>query len=226
MAEEDVRPDSPQENENPLGLTDEELRGALAEMKSFLATGKSDEETCLAMGITWENYDKLKRVFYDFEAARSRKSTEETFVDYVLHQRAVIKDLTDAYEKFKASNQSNAMVGALRARADVYDKIIKVGQEFGLIEKKPEEKRILGGLAIANVSDDRLRSMIVAEIAGVDQLMKTFGNVSMAEIEIGETHYELLPAKDVTPEKKDQKTNRAKANKVHKGRRVVKGGAE
>jgi hypothetical protein len=220
MAEEEAQPT------NPLGLSEEELRGALAEMKSHLAAGKSDEETCLLMGITWENYDALKRVFYNFESARAKKSTEEVFVDYVLHQRAVIKDLSDAYEKFKGSNQSNAMVGALRARADVYDKIIKVGQEFGLIEKKPEERRILAGIAVAEISDDKLRSMIVGEISNVDRLMKAFGNTSMAEVVVEETHYELPPAKDITPKKKEQKTNRAKANKVHKGRRVVKGGAE
>ena len=189
-------------------------RKKAAELLVKLAEGKTDDVAQAELGVSPARYIRLKKSVFDLEAERIRTvPTEHTYIQYCLAQMGCIKDLTDLLKEAKKQKNSNASVGAIRARSDIYDKLIKTGQEFGILEKKPEEKRIVAGIIVANLSNDQLKQAITSAIGSLNDMVLRFGDLDMTQIDAGPLHYEL-------PE--TSKTNRAKANRVHKGRRVVK----
>ena len=189
-------------------------RMMVAQLLSKLATGMTDELAQAELGVSPGKYERLKKAVYDLEADRLRDTpTEHTYINYCLAQMGCIQDLTDLLKDAKKQKNSNASVGAIRARSDIYDKLIKTGQEFGILEKKPEEKRIVAGIVVAQLSNDQLKSAITSAIGSLNEMVSRFGDLDMTQVEPGTLHYELP---------KPSKTNRAIANRVHKGRRVVK----
>lgn len=215
------------------GLTGEQLRASCAKLRSLLASGEHDDETQVAakMGLSWADYEQLKKKLYDFETDALRaRPTEAVYVDYVIAQTRNIKDLTDLYGTLKSSKQGSAAVGAIRARSDIYDKIIKTGQEFGFIERKPEAK-IIAGVIVSQLTNIELRKAITGELSDLQRLMGMYGDEStIIDIEPGQIHQDLEPPKALPAPKQKAKAAAApagkikghKRNKVHGGRRVVK----
>ena len=58
-------------------------------------------------------------------------TTETIFLDYVLRQNQNIRDLDNVQKLFQGSRQFTALVGAVKAKAEILDKVIEKGQEFG-----------------------------------------------------------------------------------------------
>jgi len=212
-----------------LGMTKEELRGAVARLLAHLGEGMSDAEARDAMGLEQDQFDRLKRKLYELEGDRLRnRPVEEVFIDYAIEQRACLKALDDLGDVF-APGQLAARVGAIRAKSDIVDKIVKFGQDIGLIDKRPEEKRILAGVMVSDMSNKQLRSMITSELSNLNSLIGKYGEQSIMDMDPGSLHYDAKPA--LPPAKKagntgetkaKSKTNKAKANKVHGGRRRVR----
>lgn len=195
-----------------------ELKKLVAQLLALYAEGCNDDEAVVLMGLSPMRFMKIKKALYDFEAERlAATPTEHTYVEYVLNQIGCIKDLTDLLKEAKKQNNSNAGVGAIRARSDIYDKIIRTGQEFGILEKKPEEKRVIAGILVAQLSNDQLRQAITGAIGNLNEMVATFGDLDLTQLTAGKLHYELPESTGPAG-----KTNRARTSKVSKGRRVVK----
>lgn len=189
-------------------------RKRVAELLAKLAEGMTDDVARAELDVSPARYERLKQEVLALEGERLRTTpTEHTYIQYCLAQMGCIKDLTDLLAEAKKQNNSNAGVGAIRARSDIYDKLIKTGQEFGILEKKPEEKRIVAGVIVAQLSNDQLKQAITSAIGSLNDMVSRFGNFDITQMDPGQLHYEL-------PEV--SKTNRSAANRVHKGRRVVK----
>lgn len=211
-----------------------ELRSVLNDLKLQLAMGASDieimeklstPEKAMTANILAELRKELVRqeikVLYN-------KSTEEVFLDYAWRQEQCVKDLDDTIEKIKTSNQHNAMVGAVRAKSDIIDKIIKTGQDMGVLEKAPERKLVLKGVAIAGMDTKDLRKLISQETEGLSMLLSKYGNADMDGNPIDDTapavidvpSQELLPA-PAQPEFKAESTKRVNpgAARAKAGRR-------
>lgn len=204
-----------------MGLAGEGLRAAVAELLAHAHDGMSDDQAREEMGLTFEEYDALKEEMYEREETRLRsRSSAQAYVDYVNAQQACIRDLHHLLGRLEDSRQFTASVGAIRAMSDIHDKIVAKGQEFGLIEKKADEKKItLGGrVDVGSLDLDGLRKLVAKEIRATKDLMERFGDGDIIDIDPGELHRDLpleLPPAETTPR-----------GKVHKGRRVVKTGIE
>lgn len=183
------------------GMSEEEARDSLCRTEAKFTEGR---------------YPAVKECMFALQAELLQsQSTERVYAEYVLRQLQNVYELTDAVEKAKGKGNTPVIVGAVRARGEIWDRLIKVGQEFGVLERKPEEKRIIAGVMVANLSDVQLRQAITSELSGLDKLVRQFGDRGITELEPGALHYAL-------PEAQKSRTHKAKANKVHKGRRVVK----
>lgn len=196
-------------------MSKKELREAIAELLSYLASGYDDSEARVELGLDPEQYAALKREMYSQQAEYYRtRSTEEMYSDYVIEQRACINELDKIVARFVDDKQSSAAVGAIRARSDIVDKIVKLGQDVGLIEKEPERKVIFGGVAIASLSDAQLRRAIVGEVKELDGLIAAFGDgMSIMDMDPGPLH-RMLP--------EPKKASGGSSAKVSGARRVVK----
>lgn len=214
-----------------LNITKAEFRAVCARLRSHLAEGKEHDEIAQLLGLTAAEFQELLKRFFESEADDLRgRTTEEVYVDYTLRQTQNIKDLTRMLGAFEESKQHSAMVGAVRARSDILDKIITKGQEFGFIEKKPETK-IVAGMIVSQLSTPDLRRAISDELGNLDRLMSRFGDApGILDIDIGPVHIatpkkkalaEGVKTEVVQPEMQKGAKKHARS-RVHKGRKVLK----
>lgn len=164
-----------------------ELRTALSELRLHLMAGEPDEVIQELLGVTTARYNELKRELYRQERAElQNKTAEDIFMEYVFAQKGCIKDLEDAMKGIP-ENQPNALIGAIRAKSEIHDKILKTGQAIGVIAKEPERKVIIQGHVIAQMDNNSLRKLIAQETNSLADALAKYGEVDMDGNPIGET---------------------------------------
>jgi hypothetical protein len=157
-----------------------ELRLRVAELKALLADGMTDLEACDELGLDIQDYNALKREMYAQDKLELvGKSTEEVYADYVRNQTKCVRDLDDLADMLKKAGQPAAIVGAIKAKSDIFNRIIDTGQTFGIIEKVPERKQIIGGIAVGQLDNEELRKLIADQLAGLKQFVGRYGNVDL-----------------------------------------------
>ena len=167
-------------------LPKEYIKEAAATIFAALCDGKNDKEVIDEMGLSAEQYEQLKAAMFDSKADEVRtRPTEHVYVEYLINQINNINDLTQMIELFKTTKQFNAMVGAVRARSEIYDKLIARGQEFNLIHKRPDRKEIVAGVMIGDLTNKDLKKLITGELGKLNKMMKRYGDKEMMAIEPG-----------------------------------------
>ena len=198
----------------------------MSQLMAAIEDGKADADVMIELGLDVDEYRDIKRRAMRREGQYLKaKTKEELYAEYVLKQSACVKDLTNLSKDFKKSKNYSAMVSAVRARSEIYDKMIKTGQDFGIIEKKVERTEHVVGVMIGKLSDDELRQTIVGELSNLQNMMSRFGEQDIIDIEPGPIYKALPKPKSKKETKGNKRSNKAKANKVHRGRkRSIKGG--
>lgn len=195
-------------------------------MRGALIEGLDDDKLCERFGgCSLQEVDELRRKFLDYEAEQLRStSTEHRYVEYVLEMQHCIADLEKVVSNFAVSNQVSAYVGAVRAKADLLDRIIKTGQEFGLIERKSDGKGAEAGEAIKGLTNPEIKQYIVKEIQIFNNVMLKFGDQNITDLDPGPIYAAMSSAipKNPVPTLPPTKVQGRARNPVHHGRRVVR----
>jgi hypothetical protein len=159
-----------------------ELRTVLADIKRMIGEGKSDRMIAEELGLNAARYNELKRELFRQETADLySKSTEDVYLEYKWQQNRCIEDLDRMIADIDGdSKQQNALVGAIKARSEIIDKIVKVGQEMGVLERAPEKKLVIHGHAVAQLPDAELRKLIANELQGLQSIVSRYGERDMA----------------------------------------------
>lgn len=156
-----------------------ETRSLLAELKLRLMEGDSDELIAELLGVSTARYNELKKELYRQENAEiSGKSTEDVFLEYKMAQQKCLRDLDDAMKAIP-ENQPNALVGAIKAKSEIIDKILKTGQDIGIITKEPERKLVLHGHVVAQLDNKELRKLIAQETNQLADALSKYGDTDM-----------------------------------------------
>jgi hypothetical protein len=156
-----------------------QTRALLSELKLRLVNGEADEQIQELLGVTVGKYNELKKELYRQEqASLQSKSTEDVYLEYQWAQRKCIEDL-DAAILGIPENQPNALIGAIKARSDIHDKILKTGQDMGVIAKEPERKVVVHGHIIAQLDNAALRKMIAQETNQLAGAIAKYGDTDM-----------------------------------------------
>jgi hypothetical protein len=204
-----------------LELTKAEVREAVAKVMSFLMAGKDDDEIAELMGLTPAQLEQIKKELLNREAERlTSRDSEEIYADYVVQQLACIRDLVRVQKDFKDNKNPSVLVGAIRARSEIIDKIVDRGQDLGFIIKTPERKHITGGILVAEMSNADLRKAILSELQTVQTMMKEIGGGGrdLMDIDVGPLHRpieETPEGFDVSRFKDRDKCSKSKKVKVH-----------
>lgn len=182
-------------------LTKDDLKEAIALIFERQADGKSDVEIMDEMGIGAEDYAALRATMLDKKADEIRlRPVEHVYVEYLIAQTQNIRDLTSMIGDFKVSRQYNAMVGAVRARSDILDKLIKTGQDLGLVKREAIKHQLAGGIIIADLTNVQLKEMITKELSDLEKMMRKYGDSSVIDMDPGALHYgESLESKSTAP---------------------------
>ena len=161
----------------------------VARVYGLLASGSDDADIMDELGLTTDDYQSVKITMFDMKAEELRKKPKEhIYIDYLIQQEANIRALTQILKDHKDSNQPNALVGAVRARSEILDKIIKTGQDVGLIEREPDKHQVISGVMVANLSNLELKKGITEVIVGLDALVGEFGDKTLQDVEIKEIY--------------------------------------
>jgi len=211
------------------GLTTADVQEAKLTIWEMLSKGETDRDIMDLLGLPLETYMALKFQAIDDKAQELRaKPPEHVYVEHLLLQGQNIKDLTDMITEFKTTKQYNAMVGAVKARAALYDSLLTKGQECGVFKKTPERRELVAGVVVADMSSDQLKAAITSAIGGLDGMMRKYGESDIMDVMPDALHYgpalpapeaELDKPKVVAPKVKGSKTARAKTSKTSKSAR-------
>lgn len=193
-------------------FTKQQLEEKIVELFELLGKGMSEEKAREFLDSDLENFRFLKQSMYNLKKSEMMsKSPEEMYIDYIINQQHNLTDLNAMVKKFKKSNQWNAMVGAIRARSDIFNDIIKRGQEFSVIDKRPEEKRIFAGIAVKDMSNQDLKRSISNAILGLNKLQKSFGDGNILDQSVEELYPETPESQKVIDVKAFERTSEPKS---------------
>jgi hypothetical protein len=145
------------------------LRTRQSEILRHYSAGKTPEEIAVMYQM------RLNQVTRDINVAIDRMikeyatpSPEVTFVRYAAFQLGIVSKLQDAVEDFKAdpkATQYNALVTALKAESDIYDKVLDKGQDLNVITKKAAK----GSIRATSID---LRATIKRELITLEKLSR------------------------------------------------------
>lgn len=152
--------------------------------------GLDDTEIMDVLGVDPEDYQEVLTLMFATKGEEvRRKTTEEHYVSYCLEQRKCIKDIDELTKNLNEKTQYNAIVGALRLRSDILDKMVERGQEFGLIAKVAEKRQVTHGIVLADLSDKDLKKKIAEQAADMSDLIKRFGDGKIESLPKRDLYY-------------------------------------
>lgn len=199
-----------------LNLTESELNQAGQDLFQLLISGKGDEEAQDELGVDTATYNKIKRHMLDAKAVEiHNRPTEHVYVQYILDQSQNLRELTKMIADSKSAKNYNALVGAVRLRADIHDRILTKGQEVGLIEREPERKEIIAGVIVADLSNRQLQGVLRNELDEINTMMGKYGNKAFLDVDAGETHHG--PALKKRKQGSDKKRGKKKQRVIEAG---------
>lgn len=168
-------------------LSKQELMLATHRLYQMFVDGMDEKEIMETLNISLEEFTQLKEKMFEFEMDKnSDTSTPQLYAEYILEQKINLKMLDEIIKgttrKIDGDNVKvvtkdiKSRVAAIRVKSEILNNIVKRGQEFGLIMKKPEEKRVIGGMVIADLTDKDLKKELKEMMAGWEGMHSQFGD--------------------------------------------------
>jgi len=174
-----------------------EIRRFIVRIKALMALGLEEWEIADKLELDWEQYNDIKKEMYRWEVSDLYdRPTEEHYLNYVIKQHGCLKDLDaliEACSNSTLASDNQTKLGAIRAKSDILDKVVKMGQEFNILEKAPERKQVVAGVVVAQLNNEDLKKAIAAELASANELIEKYRRPP----ELAPDSPDKLPAKDL-----------------------------
>lgn len=100
------------------------------------------------------------------------------FATYREQQMQVVRELEDLAEVFRGGRQHSALVASLKTRADIVDRIVKTGQELGVISKQPKQVEVQATVDITTLPVEDLKAHIRAQVEEIATLLEPARSLS------------------------------------------------
>ncbi len=196
-----------------------------SQINAELIKGTGEADIADLLGLDRETFNYVRTfMLQEFANDIRALSSDQQFVAYRIEQQRNIHDLDELIDNLNEQTQYNALVGALRLRSEIQDKIVTRGQEFGVISKQPDRKEIVAGVIVADLSTADLREMITGQLSALHGMIEKYGDANIRALEPGELHREQMPAPKKAASKRDARGGKKSGNaKRHAGRRRVGG---
>jgi hypothetical protein len=151
----------------------------LARARAALAGGLDPDETAALLGVAPERADELVAEARAGEEVRLvGRRPEAVYVDYVLRSGHHLRELDELKEWLRSTKQGAAAVGAVKAKQDILDRIIKLGQDLGFVRREPTQHSVV----VARLDDAGLRELLARELTGLTRLMDRAGDTPLLEL--------------------------------------------
>lgn len=147
-------------------------------VRTLISLNYTDYEICEFMDIKPFELSRIKKeVFYETITIERNLNNEERYAQYKLQQMEIIKDIDVLVERFKTTQQLQALSSILKTKSEITNNIIEKGYEFGVIEKTPEKAAVLvGGVNLSEASMETLEKELQKASEEIQKLTsdKTF----------------------------------------------------
>jgi hypothetical protein len=169
-------------------LTKEQMKEAVMRIYGMLCVGDEEADILDEMGISAEQYENLKDKLFESKAQEFKtKPIEYTYIQYIIDQTHNLSILDEFIKSNKDGKGKSAqsIVGAIRARSEILDKIIARGQEFGIIKKVANRSEVVAGVLIAELSNTQLKKEITTSLDSLNLLLKKYGDKDIIDVSPG-----------------------------------------
>lgn len=127
------------------------------------------------------------------------------FAEYRVQQLQAATELADFAEIFRRTGNTTSLVAAIKARSDVLDRIVRMGQELGVVKRAAREVRVDGQIDFKSMSVKELRIHLQREMTEMRELLKPpeeIGGVATAVLSrvLGKPKELEAPRKEVRAE--------------------------
>lgn len=174
-------------------LPSEEFSALLASLRICIANDNTEEEIMKELDLSPINLSTLKKKLADVDGGEiTGQAPIEIFLEYILRQKRIIKDLDAIHTRAIGANpvQGQVAIGACKAKSDILDRIIDRGQSLGVYDKKPAELKLLGDLNLDDMDLGELKDQVHKEMEEI----KLIVGDNRKEYEVGESG-EVIPFK-------------------------------
>jgi hypothetical protein len=201
-----------------MSLTKTEMMEAVAKIWQMSAEGKAENEIADEMGLDPSIVMALRTQMLEMKADELKaQPVEHTYVEYMLRQLANVHDLTDIIGKLRDTKQyGQAMVGAIRTRADIWDRLMAKGQECSVIKKAPERKEVGVLTLIGELSNSELRREIAESLRKLTDMVTRHGETDFMKLPVPEVLHTGEAVADLETRKKKKGDKKKKKKKMGK----------
>lgn len=141
------------------------LRKIKAKFRAHIANGLNEDAIAHELGISLKDVKWLKKqVTRDYLDEVQDKKPSEIYALYCMRMEGCITDLNKVKKAALRSKQISAAVGCVKAKQVILNSLMEKGQDLGVIVKKPTQVEFIGGIAIADLSDEDLRIQLGDEV--------------------------------------------------------------
>jgi len=163
-----------------MGLSRLDKRKRAIDIKRLIGKGWTDEEIIDHLEMRPGNFAQYKKQIQETDRAIfTNMDTSGVFSDYCLKMRELVKELDAVKIKFKSHHQYTALVAAIKQKKEIYDSVIKMGQDFGFIDRKVKELKLKGDFSFSTMTETQVKDEIQVEVERMKRLMS--GQIDMRE---------------------------------------------
>jgi hypothetical protein len=150
-----------------------ERRKELAQYRAAISLLWDRERILLETGWSLQKLMAVENMARD-EAKRVVDEIDPRVIyeQYRTQQLQACAELENLAEAFKKSSQHNALVAAVKARSEILDRIVKMGQELGLIKRAAHEVEIHAKVDLRQLSIAELRVQLAKEVRDLKSLLE------------------------------------------------------
>lgn len=153
--------------------TNTRVRRQVIEIREMIQQGRVPEQELDELGISFDKLDYFLQVLWAVESRSVENATALVhYAWYALHQRGCIFELQEFIDKQKSlSGRANgtALVSAIKAKSDIFDRMMNTGQKLGVIHKAAETLSVISDLD--DKTDEELVAMLENEIKSLQLLV-------------------------------------------------------
>lgn len=105
--------------------------------------------------------------------ANSKRDPRLVFAEYTQRQIQCVRELEDLSEIFRAERQFSALVGAVKARSEIIERMLRTGQELGVISKAAKKVEVGGEVHVdvTTLSVHELKVHVAKEMEEMNKLL-------------------------------------------------------
>lgn len=177
-----------------------ELAEAAKALFADLVSGDDPQEIADVMGWDAETFATVQKAMLISRAEEVRaKPADHVYIEYMIDQKRNIKDLTDLINNLDKKRQYNAVVGSIRLRAELTDKILERGFDFGILKRAEQGGgglgqgntfNIIAGVDVNAMTAPQLRDAITGQLSELNGYIEAFGDgVDITKLATGTLHY-------------------------------------